>query len=112
MVATYRRRFANGSYSSDESGIVGVATSAAMRAALNRVVSDGKGFAESIAPVDTGEYRSSFKTVGDTRGEGTRKRARAQLVNDSDHAAAVEFGNRRVPGQRVLGRTLDWLKKP
>jgi hypothetical protein len=46
----------------------------------------------------------------DTRGEGAKKRARANLANTSDHAAAVEFGNVHARGQRVLGRTMDELK--
>lgn len=91
---------------------MGVATSGEMRAVLAAVAAKGQVFAESIAPVDTGEYRSSFEVATITRGEGSKKRAVSQLVNTADHAAAVEWGNSNSPKRRILGQTLDHLAGP
>ena len=67
----------------------------------------GQAFAESIAPVDTGDYVRSFGTSSSTRGTGRRAdRAVGYLYNTSDHAAAVEFHN----DDRVLGRTVDFIE--
>lgn len=59
----------------------------------------GKSFAERVAPVDTGEYRRSFR-VEVTGGQ-------VRLVNISDHAVFVETKN----GDRVLARAIDIIEK-
>lgn len=96
-------------YTEDNVGVTGIATSGEVQATLAVVLAKGQAFAEGIAPVRTGEYKSSFQIDFDTRGTGRSKRARGTLANTSDHAAAVEFGPGTRKGQRVLGRTLAQL---
>lgn len=59
----------------------------------------------------TGDYADSFEVQETTVGpaEGFKHRhAAARLVNTSDHAAAVEFGNEHVrQPHRVLRKTLE-----
>lgn len=98
-------------YTPDRAGVVGIATSVEMRAALGEVLVKGQAFAETIAPVVTGDYKAHFQIDFDDRGSGSRKRARGTLANTSDHAAAVEFGPGTSKGHRVLGRTLAQLGK-
>lgn len=75
----------------------------------------GKAFAEGIAPRSgdgVGEpYADQFHVQPTTTLVFRRgPRVAAVLYNDSGHAAAVEFGNKRVPrAQRVLGRTAAYL---
>lgn len=68
--------------------------------------------AEADAPRDTGDYAESFSVESGRRDSpiklGTGDRAWAMVRNTSAHAAAVEFGNKRVgDGKRVLGRAVD-----
>lgn len=58
--------------------------------------------AEVSAPVDSGEYRDSFKVVS---GKG-RKRAVARLINTAEHAGFVEFGAGRTPAYHTLANAL------
>lgn len=77
-----------------------------------------KAYAVSISPESNDgrgvPYKDSFViesvTVKDFGRVGST-RAGARLTNTAQHAAAVEWGNRRTKGQghRVLGRTLDHL---
>lgn len=67
---------------------------------------------EADAPRDSGDYADSFEVESGQSespiklGEGDR--AWAMVRNTSGHAAAVEFGNKRVgEGKRVLGRAVD-----
>ncbi len=69
-------------------------------------------YAQAIAPEETGEYVSSFEVESGQNDSpiqmGKGDRAWAKAKNTSPHAAAVEFGNRRVgEGKRVLGRAAD-----
>jgi uncharacterized RmlC-like cupin family protein len=72
----------------------------------------GMGYAEATAPVDTGEYKASFRVTVTTTG-GT---ARARLSNTCDHAIYVEFAHRVhnstriVAGQHILGRSIDAMR--
>lgn len=76
---------------------------AAMRARAAAVMST----AMSIAPVDTGEYVSSFElSDGITAYGGKGLRAYGRVTNTAGHAAAVEFGWGKVPRYRVLGKSL------
>lgn len=66
--------------------------------------------AQALAPDGpTGRYASSFSVSRISERMGGAERAGAQVVNDAPHAAAVEFGNRRVAGQHVLTRALEGL---
>lgn len=96
-------------YTEDNDGVTGIATSPEVVAALGVVLGKGQGIAEGLAPVRTGEYKASFRIDFDTRGTGRSKRARGTLANTAEHAAAVEFGPGTRKGQRVLGRTLAQL---
>lgn len=103
-------------FQADRDGINEIARSPAMRAALAAVATKAKGIAEGLSAdfADTGDYASHFKVEADTiewRGEYPGRRAAAYLVNDSDHAVAVEWGNSRDhKPHHVLGRTLGMLK--
>ncbi len=69
-------------------------------------------YAQGIAPEETGEYVSSFEVESGRDNSpiqlGQGDRAWAKAKNTSPHAAAVEFGNKRVgEGKRALGRAAD-----
>lgn len=101
-------------YRPDSTGWRQIRNSREVQDACLSVAKQAQVFAEGISPVDSGDYVSSFSvepvTVQfATAGEAAGPRAAAQLVNDSDHAAAVEWGK---PPHRVLGRTLDHLAGP
>lgn len=69
-----------------------------------------KPYAVAISPVDSGDYVSSFEVQPATTVIAGLRRVVARLVNQSGHAAAVEYGNRHNPnGHAVLGRTIDFL---
>lgn len=103
-------------YEADHDGLNEIARSPAMRAALAAVATKAKGIAEGLSAdfADTGDYARSFKVEAETiewRGEYPGRRAAAYLVNDSDHAVAVEWGNSKDhKPHHVLGRTLGMLK--
>lgn len=99
----------------DHEGLNEIARSPAVRAALAAVAEKGKAIAEGLSAdfKITGDYMSHFKVVSDTIdwvGEYPGRRAAANLVNDSDHAVAVEWGNSRDhKPHHVLGRTREIL---
>jgi hypothetical protein len=64
--------------------------------------------AQSLAPVETGEYLRSFQLTTGIRATGRRgaRRVYARVTNTSDHAMAVEFGWGKTPRYRVLGHAL------
>lgn len=75
----------------------------AMRARATAIMST----AQSIAPVDTGEYVASFEiSDGLTPYGGEGIRVYARVTNTAGHAAAVEYGYGRVPRHRVLGKSM------
>jgi hypothetical protein len=76
-------------------------TDPGLQAALVATAHVGKRYAESIAPVETGEYRDSFGVTEET---GRAETAGAMLYNDSEHAAAVEFDH-----HHTLAQTADHL---
>lgn len=102
-------------YEPDDKGFNEIARSPAVRAALRAVAEKGKAIAIGLSAdfAETGDYASHFKVEDDTVdwiGEYPGRRAAANLINDSDHAAAVEWGNSRDhKPHHVLGRTLDAL---
>lgn len=94
-------------YDKNIAGLGKIMTSQRMARFLEGEARKGKAFAESIAPIDTGDYKASFRTASSTRGTGKRvDRAVGYLYNDSDHALAVEYQN----GNRVLGHTVDAIE--
>lgn len=72
---------------------------AEMRARAERVQSR----AESLAPVETGQYRSSFRVEVGVR-DGKTRRAEAKVINDDTAAPYVEYGTSKTPRYRVMGR--------
>jgi hypothetical protein len=108
-----RRRFAD------------VANGREIKASLRRVAEGGKAFAESISPVDTGQYKTgtiepggfhirettSAQLVG--RGPtGAVITAAVELVAAAPHSVFVERGNGtgKFRGYHVMQRTLEALK--
>lgn len=65
---------------------------------------EAKEYAQSIAPVDTGEYRSK---IGLQPGADDRE---IQLVARAGHSKYVEWGTSRMPPFATLRRTLDHMK--
>lgn len=95
-------------YEYDYAGTNRAMTSPEMLAVLVEAAEAGKAFAQRIAPVRTGEYEKSFRIEGELRGGPRHDRAEARLVNDSPHAADVEWRNHG--GERILGRTADFIE--
>lgn len=94
-------------------GFEAMAVGPEARAIVKAEAERAKGIAEGLSQDFriTGEYADSFEVQETTVGpaEGFKHRhAAARLVNTSDHAAAVEFGNEHVQRpHRVLRRTLE-----
>lgn len=101
-----RRRFAD------------VANGTEIRRSLRQVAGKGKQHAESISPVDTGLYKSSFEVNDTTSAQlagtgpaGAIETAAVELVNTTDYAVFVEHGNgtAKFRGYHIMRRTLDFL---
>lgn len=96
----------------DSKGFLAIANSTEMHEVLQQVVERAKGIAEGLAQDFrvTGDYADSFVVADSTiawEGEYPGPRAVGILLNTSDHAVAVEFGNQHDHRpHRVLGRTL------
>jgi hypothetical protein len=84
-------------------------TSPEMVALMAAAAKKGEGYAQSISPRQTGEYAESFRVETTAKGGPRHNRAEARLINDSAHAAAVEWQNNG--GERVLGRTVDFIEQ-
>ncbi|HEY9408819.1 MAG TPA: hypothetical protein VIP77_04490 [Jiangellaceae bacterium] len=82
--------------------LAALAATPEMDAAMAQIAEAGRVHAESIAPVETGAFRSSFRV--DSDGEGAR------LVNDDEGAAAIEHGSDDTPAHHTLAQTADWLE--
>jgi len=54
-------------------------------------------------------YADAFRVETSTHAGPAHDRAEARLINDSDHATAVEWTD--DGGHRVLGRTVDWIEQ-
>lgn len=102
---TYRGRY---------TGIGGMFTRPWMQRATRRVAVDMKAVAEGRSPRETGEYASSFDVVPvllNIPFQGKPKmRAGSRLLNDSDHARHVEYGNGETPRYAVLHTVVDTFK--
>lgn len=95
-------------YSPDIRGTNELMTGEEMLAVMEAAAQAGMSYAQNISPVDTGDYVSSFRIETEHRGGPQHDRAEARLVNDSDHAADVEWRNHG--GERILGRTVDAIE--
>lgn len=103
-------------YQRSSAGWRAISNSPELHAALAEVAEKAKTIAEGLAQDfrRSGDYASSFTVTPTTvlwEGRFSGPRAAARLENTSDHAAAVEWGNRHsTESHRTLGRTLDALK--
>lgn len=95
-------------YKPNHRGVAALLVSPEMMSLATRGAEEGMQYAISISPHATGEYAGSFRVEsGKVVKAGGNQRACAELHNDSDHALEVEFTN----GDRVLGRTVDFIEK-
>lgn len=103
-------------YQRSRRGFQEIANSPEIHAALEAVAKVAKTYAEGLAQDfrRTGDYADNFQIVPLTvmwEGRFAGPRAAVRLENTSDHAAAVEWGNRHDDQpHRTLGRTLDALR--
>jgi hypothetical protein len=67
-----------------------------MRAAMRRAGEQAAQEAQRLAPVDTGEYRSSIRVVDTPTG--------ARVVAEDDKATYIEFGTEDTPAFAPLRR--------
>lgn len=86
-----------------DSDLQAIANSDVVVDALVEAAEIGMAYAESIAPVETGAFRDSFRVE---RGEGE-----ARLVNDDEGAAAIESGSDDTPAHNVLSQTADHIER-
>jgi hypothetical protein len=101
-----------------------VANGREIRRSLRKAAEGGKKFAESISPVDTGQYKKGAPTPGgfvvrDTTSAqlvgsgptGAIETAAVELVNLAPHAVFVErIGKKGSGGYRIMQRTLEHLR--
>lgn len=87
-------------YEPDSIGLVGVARSKQMGAAMHGIAEAALAGAVAIAPVVSGRYRDSFQVVDGTARAGWKlqERAVARIENTAPHASMVERKH------KVLGR--------
>ncbi|WP_405459712.1 HK97 gp10 family phage protein [Streptomyces sp. NBC_00101] len=86
----------------DEAAIRALVREQEVREAVRDTAERGQRFAQQIAPVVTGRYRDSIRVVEDNDG--------VDVVADIGYAEHLEYGTRHMPGQHILGRTLDSLR--
>jgi len=96
-------------YRPDRAGMRALANSPDVERAVRQATERGARWAQGNSPVDSGDFAGSFRVESGTNG-GWDGRAWAHLINDSDHAAAVEFGNRGRDGHRILARAVDVIQ--
>lgn len=89
-----------------------VLASVAMQRALARKLQPAQEFAEHIAPVRSGRYKTGDVEPGGFHiRSGVRDgRAYARLYNDTPYARYLEFGTRYMRAQRILGRSVDAIR--
>lgn len=87
-------------YEPDSRGLVDVAKSKQMGAAMRGIAESALAGAPMLSPVASGKYRDSFRVVDTTAKAGWKMddRAAARIENTAPHASAVERNH------KVLGR--------
>lgn len=114
----YRSPTVKVEFEMDRKGIAEIAMGPRLReTVLAFAENEAKPYAVSISPRSDREdhvhYADSFHVVPGAMMIRRMRRVAAHLINSAPHAAAVEWGNERVPrGQRILGRTLDHFMGP
>ena len=83
-------------YEPDPVGLAEVGRSPEMQAAMIGIATAATAGARAISPVDSGEYRDSFRVVPTTNTAGWKreKRAAARIENVAPYATAVERRNK------------------
>jgi HK97 gp10 family phage protein len=84
------------------SGIGRMIRSPQMQAEMRRRAEKVKAAAEAAAPVDTGEYKSSFRVTSGARGGVKKDRAYGRVANASPHAFYVEYGTSKTRAHHTL----------
>jgi hypothetical protein len=89
-------------YQPDIKGTNELMRSDGVRDHLRGLAERAKEVAVEISPVRTGDYKSKFRVETSDSGGVHGDRAAAYLINDSEHAADVEW----VDGFHVLARAI------
>lgn len=111
----YRGRHCKVDFELDRKGIAAIAMSDELLDAVTEVVTDrALPYAISVSPRSTREHKhfqDSFAVIAGTEVWARMRRVASRLWNLSEHAAAVEFGNKHTGGRghHVLRQTLDHL---
>jgi HK97 gp10 family phage protein len=82
-------------------GRVGLRAAAALRKTAYDIEADAK----ALAPVDTGNLRSSIETR--VSGDGRSASMTAEVSANAGYSAYVEFGTSTSPGQPFMGPAFD-----
>ena len=93
-------------YRPDLRGTNALMRSAGVRDFLRGEAERAMGIAQAISPVRTGDYKASFRVETSDSGGVHGDRAAAYLVNDSEHAARVEWED----GFHVLARAVGAIE--
>lgn len=94
-------------YKPDHGGTNRLMNSAGVQRMLKSAAAKGMEYAIGIAPVDTGEYKESFRVTAAAHSGVRKDRAQAFLVNTSPHAGHVEWQD----GAHVLARAADFIER-
>ncbi len=92
-------------YRPDIRGTNALMRSDGIRDHLRSLAEHGADLARAIAPVRTGDYKEHFRVETSDSGGIRGDRAAAYLINDSDHAARVEWED----GYHVLARVAGMI---
>lgn len=87
-------------------GIGALIRSPEMRAEMRRRAEKVKTVAEATAPVESGEYKSSFRVTSGARGGIRKDRAYGRVTNTAPHAFYVEYGTSKTPAHSTLRNAL------
>ena len=88
------------------SGIGKMIRSPQMQAEMRRRAEKVKAAAEVAAPVESGDYKSSFQVTSGARGGVRKDRAYGRVTNTSPHAFYVEYGTSKNPAHHTLRQAL------
>lgn len=87
-------------------GIGKMIRSPQMQAEMRRRAEKVKAAAEAASPIESGEYKGSFRVTSGARGGLKKDRAYGRVTNTSSHAFYVEYGNSKVSAHHTLRRAL------
>jgi hypothetical protein len=78
--------------------------------AVHKLVEKGRSYAESISPVDSGEFRESWE-VQDFAPRREGDSPMSQLQNTDPAAVSIEYGTKDTPPHAVLASTQTYLEQ-